>query len=71
MLSVLSLTPLSGVLLLPAYLLLLARWSMVCYVSVVVTLLLLVSYRIVDGILSVAGFPTVVSALTVALALLF
>jgi hypothetical protein len=63
--------PQHGVLLLLAYLLLLARWPMVCYVSVVVTLVLLVSYRSVDGILSVAGFPTIVSVLTVALALLF
>jgi hypothetical protein len=62
-LSVLSLTPVPGVLLLLAYLLLLA--PIVCYVSVVVTLPLLLSYRIVDGI------PSVACVLTVALALLF
>jgi hypothetical protein len=62
-LSVLSLTPLSGILLLLASMLLLA--PIVCYISVTVTLLLLVTYIIVDGI------PTVVYVLTVALALLF
>jgi hypothetical protein len=42
---------------------------MVCYVSVVVTFPLLVAYRIVADIPSVAGFPTVVGVHTVALAL--
>jgi hypothetical protein len=68
-LSALSLTPLSGVLLLLASMLLLA--PIVCYISVTVTLLLLVSYRIVDGILSVASVPTIVGVFTVALALYF
>jgi len=63
-LPVLSLTPLSGVLLLLASMLLLA--PKVCYVSVVVTLPLLVSCRIVGDVI-----PTVVGVLTVALALLF